>query len=113
MNSNTDLYQDDMPRIDKAAQAGQTVSHEQEELGPKLHSLSLTTETELAHFLHHNRLLRAPSKFRVVVPKIISNQMVTGTFCYEIQGGALVYVVLCLSCTKAHNYLAITYFPSH
>lgn len=45
MNSNTDLYQDDMPRIDKAAQAGQTVSHEQEELGPKLHSLSLTTET--------------------------------------------------------------------
>lgn len=45
MNSNSHLHQDVMPRIDKPHQAGQNASHEQEELGPKLHSLPLTTES--------------------------------------------------------------------
>lgn len=45
MNSNLDLHQDYMPRIDNPHQAGLSVSHKHKELGPKLHSLYLTTES--------------------------------------------------------------------
>lgn len=45
MNSNSDLRQDDMTRTDIPHQGGQTVTHEQDESGPKIHSLYLTTES--------------------------------------------------------------------
>lgn len=44
MSSNLDLHQDDTLRMINPHQAGQAVSHEHEELGPKLHSPYLTTE---------------------------------------------------------------------
>lgn len=74
MNSNSDLHQDDMTRIDTPHQAGQTVSvsHEQEELGPLIHDFYLTTESldspNLCTTTTENNV--SPCKFQVVVPKI-------------------------------------------
>lgn len=74
MNSNSDLHQDDMTRIDTPHQAGQTVSvsHEQEELGPGIHDFYLTTESpdspNLCITTTESKV--SPSKFKVVVPKI-------------------------------------------
>lgn len=102
-----------MPRVDNPHQAGQSKSHEQEELGPKLRSLYRTTESLiLSIFSITTDYWEHPLNLELWFPKSYLTRWSLELSSIK-QGSALICVVLLINCTKAHKYLLNISFPSH